>query len=995
MVAASASAPLWAQRPDCSDEIAYAEALVNSGYPDIAESLIASIKSQWPESEADLFALEIRGMISLGRFEEAERKIAALPDRGSKYWASRLEVANGYFSQGPNGKAECMRIYDAFFRLFTVPPDDMRTLYLEAGYAYGQILARDSKQVKAAQLYEHLMKEATGEMWCNLAAEAVKMYIKSAEGMHDPKLAKERSGLLSAAESIVDRLLWRLDWPMYFGQAISMKTHIVFMRGDTDGAREIVSEYIPWLQELHNQIVQSDPEGRNGLLRMSPLPECLYLQARMMWSEALAESGKTEPDEERMKALMFGERDKDTGRRIGRGAFNFAASVFFNYESSVWAPQAGELSEEIKTFAEKRYGAKVRVKISPEQRARVRAAQFKAADAKFIGGDYVGAIEGYSALLRRNPESVESISAVANIAMSLQYLFAGERDADKKESYRIDADAIEGYLAERFAHHKDKVVMNEAGDAVVRLAIREQELGQPERADRLYTEFIRNYSSHANAVALAVAKATELQSAGKWHDAIRYWRFIEDNYPDSQPYATALAQISHCYGCIGDKTNEISYICKYLPLETAVVRRLQAQFHLAQIQNSDNIGTINAIKQFTDLAAQAEAGLGNQRLTEAERNTLSDLREGALFLAGQCRARLGQSLKKMGRTELGDKQMLKSAEAYETYLAAYPQGKYAKSAYVQQGTIYTALGQMGKSKETLDRLSRAFPDSDEAKNAKPYLAKSLIDMGMRREGTEIYAEMLRTDGSYTAQQFAAAGEALIEAKSWDYANRAFEKAIRLAGTNFPATVARSRLGMAKSAYRQGSLAEARESLDQFLSDPKMSKMAIAADANFLLVKVASDQGRAEKDATMRGKYFGAAIGALKKVRTYWAKKEPWEQATLDLLSGDVLVDRMMAEEAMGLTEEAKETCGRAAVTFQVFIQVHGVSADHPADKMSAGELANLERAYASMLPLFVKQGSAQADNVLKYGQQYLELFPNGGSRTEVVNCMNAAKADAT
>ena len=146
---------------------------------------------------------------------------------------------------------------------------------------------------------------------------------------------------------------------------------------------------------------------------------------------------------------------------------------------------------------------------------------------------------------------------------------------------------------------------------------------------------------------------------------------------------------------------------------------------------------------------------------------------------------------------------------------------------------------------------------------------------------------------------------------------------------------------------------------------------------------------------MRGKYFGAAIGALKKLRTYWAKKEPWEQATLDLLSGDVLVDRMKAEEAMGLAEEAKETCGRAAATFQVFIQAHGATESHAADKMSAGELANLERAYASMLPLFVKQGAVQADNVMKYGQEYLDLFPNGKSRTEVVNCMNAAKADAS
>ena len=312
---------------------------------------------------------------------------------------------------------------------------------------------------------------------------------------------------------------------------------------------------------------------------------------------------------------------------------------------------------------------------------------------------------------------------------------------------------------------------------------------------------------------------------------------------------------------------------------------------------------------------------------------------------------------------------------------------------MQLGTLYTILGDPVKSKSALDRLTQKFPDSDEAKNAKPSLAKSLIEMGMRKEGTEIYGEMLRTDGAYKAGQFLAAGEALIEAKSWDLAGQAFAKAIRLAGTNSAITVAKARLGQAKSSWKQGSLAEAREALDLFLQDPKMSKMTIAADANFMLVEVASEQGRTEKDATMRGKCFGAAIGALKKVRQYWSKKPQWEQDTLDLLSGDVLVNRMKAEEAMGLKDEAKETCGKAAAVFQVFIQAHGATEERPIDKMEAGELANLERAYVTMVPLFAKLGSEQADRVMKFGQEYLDYFPNGKARTEIANAMNQARAD--
>lgn len=85
------------------------------------------------------------------------------------------------------------------------------------------------------------------------------------------------------------------------------------------------------------------------------------------------------------------------------------------------------------------------------------------------------------------------------------------------------------------------------------------------------------------------------------------------------------------------------------------------------------------------------------------------------------------------------------------------------------------------------------------------------------------------------------------------------------------------------------------------------------------------------------------------MRQYWSRKPQWEQDRLDLLSGDVLVDRMKAEETMNLKDAALDTCGRAAATFQVFIQSHGPTETHPLDKMEAGELENLERAYSSVV----------------------------------------------
>ena len=1019
LLADDAAAPAAAapqENPELEAEMSYVEALVNNGYPDIAGPLVEATKRKWPETEARLFAIEVRGLLALGKFDEAEKKIAALPDRKStKYWAARLEMANNYFGRGQ--KPECMKIYNEFFKVFAKPPKEIRKFYVDACYAYGQLLAGDKKYAQAVQRYEALLSQAGLEQgsdaWCNLGCETVDLYLKLAEQLaDDPKKAKARDSALAAAGKVVDKLLWQLEKPVYFGRAVSMKAHIEQMKGDVDKASAIIDEYKPQLMEIHDQILQYDPDGKLGLLKQSPLPECMFLQAQMLWDESQAEYKKAKRDDEKVKSCLFGPRDKATKKRdVGKGAFALAQTVFLNYEVSSWAPQAGDLAQSISEFAKSKYGAKIKCKITPEQIAKARARQFADANEKFAAQDYENAVEGYYQALAKYPEIIESVTAVQNLAASYLDLILLTKDAKKKDEYRMNADAIEGYLAERFSGSKDRRMMTAGGDATIRLAARESQYKNPARADRLYTMFFTNYRQHPNAATLAAAKAMECQKAGRYDDAIKFWTLLGEHYSNSVHYATSLAQLSACYGKTDEPQKEIEAMAKYLAVEKVKIRRLQGQFKLAQMYQKAGLdklaaaaekkdpaatealekeGTtqiVRAIQNFKGFQKEADAAIADPSTTKEDVASYKDLREKATFMVGVCWARMNRPEKNL------EKYRRNAAAGYEEYVASYPKGQYAKACYVNLGTIYTALGDMAKSKDALDRLSEKFPDSDEAKNAKPRLAKNLIEMGMKREGAEIYAEMLRTDGAYTANQFVQAGEALVDGKSWDLAGQAFEKAIRLAGTNSVSTVARARLGIAKSAWKQGSLAEAREALDNFLADPKMSKMAIAADANFMLVEVASDQGRAEKDATMRAKCFGAAIGALKKVRQYWAKKPQWEQDKLDLLSGEVLIDRMKAEEAMGLKEEAAETCGRAASTFQVFIQSHGVTDEHPLDKMEAGEVANLERAYATIVPLFSKMGAAQADRVMSFGQAYLDLFPNGKARTTVENCMNQAKAD--
>ena len=408
---------------------------------------------------------------------------------------------------------------------------------------------------------------------------------------------------------------------------------------------------------------------------------------------------------------------------------------------------------------------------------------------------------------------------------------------------------------------------------------------------------------------------------------------------------------------------------------------------VAAALNAGSAQIVRGIKQFSEFSKVADKALADPSLAKADKEKYSLLKEQALFLVGDCWRRMTKPEKKL------EDFRRRAAASYEADLAAYPEGRYSTNSYVRLGTIYTALGDLAKSKDALDRLSKKFPDSREAKNAKPQLAKSLIEMGMRKEGTEIYAEMLRTDGAYTAGQFVAAGEALIEAKSWDLANQAFEKAKHKAGTNSLYTVAKAHIGQAKALFRRKAYAEARDSLDQFLEDERMSRMSIAVEAHMLMIEVASEQGRAEKDAALRGRHFGKAIGSVKKMRSYWKNKPQWEQDSLDLASAGVKIDQMDAEEAMGLGNEAVESGKSAASTLLAFLQSHCPTESHSLDKMEPGEVRNLERCYEMMIPVYSRIGAEFAGDVLKFGGQYMELFPNGRERTLIQNCMNKAKAE--
>lgn len=1003
-------------------EIAYAAALVDAGYSDFAEPVIEATKKKWPEADARFFAIEVKGLIARDKMEEAEKRIAALPDRKSaKYWGARLELANNYSAR--NRKNECREIYEGFFKAYANPSKDILPFYMQACFQWGQILVNDNRIDEAVGVYERLLKlKLKTSEWCLMACETNDLYVHLADEALDKaaqqkdkkkadELKAQAKEYLAKADQLADKVLEHNDQAICFGRGVATKAHVSFLNGDTQEAKSLIEEFEEPLEDLHKSIVDFDPNGAKGMRKMSPLPQCRFLFAEMMWKLAQTEFAKPNHDDELVKSYMFGEIDEETGKRDGNGAYQNAINVFMKYPECAWAMQAKSLTGEIEKFAREKYNAKIATKFTPEVEANLIKAQLRGAQAMIDQGDTEKGISEYLKVLGEFPEQPASIDALEALCKAYHRCMALEKNEEKINTLRIELDAIESYVAERFAGNRDRAFMMRAGDTALRIAAMEKEMGQVARASALRRAFAVNYRRHTNADGTIAGLAGEAEKGEHWREADEMWALLEEYYTNSTYYVTSFYKRSECAKKIGDPTKEREMMKAYVEHETKPVQRTQAQLALAQmyqklgfdaIRESDTIEdpaeqekalkagekqVKDGIRQFKQFITDIDKVLADPNIPAADKEKYAVTKEQAMYLVADCWSRLKKPEKNL---ELYRKA---AADNLEKYVEAYPQGQYAKIAYVKLSMMYTILKDVEKSQLALERLSKNFPDSEEAKNAVPQLARSFAEMGLKQEAAELYEKMLKTDGKYSARQYVDAGDALREARSWDQCTQAYDKALRLMTKEELRLQLRARYGKAKAMFMRNQLEAAREEVDRIIGDEKMGNMAAAIDVYLLKVDVCLKQGKTEKDDTRRDKHFKAAGGAAKRLKGFCKADDKTGRDKYDLLLIDIRCERVKCEEDMGRKEAAAESRREAAGILKAFVQGNGVSPEHPFDKMSDAELTNLEHCYELIIPLLGKMGEEFSADILKYGDEYLRFFPNGKQISSIQNIMNQARAN--
>ena len=1031
-----------AEQAAMDEEVRFIGALVEANMPDIAADVIASAKKKWSQIGPRLEVLEQQGELRLGHFDKVKEIIAQKKKGSPEYWALNLALADAYYARGNN--AERDKIYDAFFKAVPKPTPELRTFWLESSYKWAQMLIQQKRFDEATRIFDTMLGQNLDEdIWCMVSAENAELLLRLASEIpNDPKnpnIAK-RDDYLKRAEKVIDKLLWKRELIIWFGRAVAMKAHVSVLRGQLDKAQDLVNDYMGDLSEIHNQLVEQDPDGTKGYVRLSPMPQCRYLLADILFSEAekMEKSGARDAKDKIADAILGA---KKGAKRNGNGAYNHAINVYIKYPESPWAAQAGELVEKICDMIMRTHGKDLRAatKIPPGQMKKVVEMQFKNAIGAFQAKDYAAAETQLIDALRQYPEIEESVGAVTTLAETYSALGAATQDQAEKEYYRMMEAAVAGYLAERFAGNRNPDVVKAAGEQSVRLADTARSLGKGDVADGIYDAFFANYPTHYLAAQTAWQLANGAWAKNDWAKAAHYYEAIVENFPQSPNRQQSLKLVPVCYQKAGDIDNQVKALKRLAKEAAKPMDRITTQLQLANLQQKEGFAAFKkaddgeggnevkndavkkvwgAITAFGEVAKQAEAMLADPSLSEKDRTKVNGYREIALYLVGDCWQRLNFPIKTAKGEMTVESFRDKALAAFEAYLAAFPKGKFGATALTKIGTIYTARQQMDKAQEALARLQRDFPDSSEAKNSVPRLAKNLMEMGLRKEGTDQYRLMLSAGGKYVASQYLEAGDALLEARSWDVAQQAYLKTIELAekGTNEATKVyylSRSRFGIAKANFGARRISEAHEGLTAFLDNDRFAKSSLVSEVYELLLAVASEEGRTEKDDERRQKFFNEAIGAIKKLRGYntarlnalKGKEELTQQdqalklevqlrdAEFDLMVSDIRLNQVAAEEAMGLKPQADVTRRKAVAGYQAFLMAHEPNEQHPLKDMPQKELELLEKCYGRMLPEMARLGKEFAQEVVTNGEKYLEYFPNGPHKADVQNAIASAKAD--
>lgn len=749
------------------EDFEFASGLVSftPSFPEFAQKVVDEVLAKDPSQKDRSKIIQAEILIKRRQFAEAEALINEMGIANPKSQAISLALARNYFAIQEIDKARAL--YDAFFKQYETqkPTDkDVARFYRDAAFQYAQMKEMIGDQVGAAAAYQRVediveSKEQKRSMMLSRAQALV----KAAE----QKSGDEKNKLLDDAKKVCEALQWGgLD--LQFVDSIVIMANIELARGNPAGAKKTLMQYMDIIKPIDETI------KAEGLpMRESPMAGARSLLGRLLKEEADGLAGQAGKEGEAIASYS--------------GALGEFYNVFIKYGDSPWGPTAGLEAKAIKEILETKYGKTVKIDLPPELANAAAGTEFRMADNLFLQKKYAEAAAEYVRVLAQFPEAGDlSVGALGNLVQCYMNL-----------NDSLYAKMTANYLGERFAKKSDI-----PAKALASVAQLYNKAGNAEMSLYMFDRYLAYCPTDPSAGKILFYLAAKAEQDGKQDLADAYLAKIITDYQEDLNYPKALSKRAWKSYMDKDYAGAIPGMTLYIAESVASPTRAQAMFALGDsLRRTDKMA--DAVRQFDALIkAIAPANNPYGRSTE-------DIKRNEALLE-QARFYLAFSLSRLP----SDGTRRAAIAKIDEFLGLYPQSVLAAKALNLKGSLQMAMKDAGAN-ETFARLARDYPATDEGKSAQYARINGALELGQFDQAQAALAAMLASPASYSVEEFARVGQAMLDKSQWNESIQAFGQVV--GKTEERPLLERALYGIGAAKYELGDSAGAVESLNDLMT----------------------------------------------------------------------------------------------------------------------------------------------------------------------------------
>ena len=325
---------------------------------------------------------------------------------------------------------------------------------------------------------------------------------------------------------------------------------------------------------------------------------------------------------------------------------------------------------------------------------------------------------------------------------------------------------------------------------------------------------------------------------------------------------------------------------------------------------------------------------------------------------------------------------------FEDLVKEFPKSKFAPTAMSRIGVLWTLLENPEETEKALRRLEEEYPDTEEAKNAKFMLARSLLEIGKRKEAIKVFKEMFSGSGKYSAAQILTAGRELLAVEDYEIALQAFDRALSMGGKE-RAIEEPALLGKGKALAALKKYESAGKVMTELLT--KYPQSGYTVEACTTLSHCNSELARKESDEVKRFDLFNEAVKAMQRILKL--DKAPARRVQVSVAVGRVLELKAEAEKEFSTDAQAEERVlkykNEAIAAYQTVIML--------VDPNEEGVGPHLEDAYSQCVPLMLEtaKDAERAKQVVEDCDAYISQYPDGKYILEIQRLKSQAKIKQT